>query len=87
MHLMNVFCECMHIYYCMEINILMTEMLLTHGVVNISRVVRTLQQESCKSSSHMSIDYRKFFCSEKEVMNLLIVFMNMCMHRMIIHSI
>jgi hypothetical protein len=66
MHLLNVFCECMHICYLMEIIILTTEMLQTHGVENISRVVRTLQQESCKSSSHMSIDYRKFFVQKIE---------------------
>jgi hypothetical protein len=40
MHLLNVFCECMNIYYCMEIIILMAEMFLTHGVENISGVVR-----------------------------------------------
>jgi hypothetical protein len=40
MHLLNVFCEYMHIYYCMEIIILTTEMMLTHGVENISGVVR-----------------------------------------------
>jgi hypothetical protein len=37
---LNAFCECMHICYLMEIIILTTEMLLTHGVENISGVVR-----------------------------------------------
>jgi hypothetical protein len=56
----------MHICYLMEIIILTTEMLQTHGVENVSRVVRTLQQESCKSSSHMSIDYKKFYVQKIE---------------------
>jgi hypothetical protein len=41
--LLNVFCECMHISYWMEIIILTIEMLqllLIHGFENISRVVR-----------------------------------------------
>jgi hypothetical protein len=39
MHLLNAFCECMNIYYCMEIIILMDEIFLNHGVENISGVV------------------------------------------------
>jgi hypothetical protein len=35
----------------------------------------------------MSIDYRKYSCSEKEIMNLLLLIMNMHMHRMTSHSI
>jgi hypothetical protein len=50
----------------MEINILMAEMLLTHEVENISRVVRELQQKICKSSNHLSIDYTKKFMFRKK---------------------
>jgi hypothetical protein len=48
-----------------------------------------LQQESCKSSSHVSIDYRKKNCSKKKkkVMNLQILIMNIHMHRMMSQSI
>jgi hypothetical protein len=35
----------------------------------------------------MSIDYRKFSCSEEEIMNLLLLIMNMHMHRMTSHYI
>jgi hypothetical protein len=46
-----------------------------------------LQQESCKSSSHMSIDYRKFSGSEKGSNELTDITVNMHMHRMTSHSI
>jgi hypothetical protein len=37
---MNEFCECMYICFCMEIIILMAEMLLTQEVENISGTVK-----------------------------------------------
>ena len=46
-----------------------------------------MQQESCKSSSHMSIDYRKFSCSEKGSNELTDITVNMHMHIMTSHSI
>jgi hypothetical protein len=86
MHLLNVFCECMHIYYCMEIIILTAEMLLTHGVENISRVVRHCNRKVA-SQVVTGIVTTENLCSEKEVMNLLILIMNKHMHRMKIQFI
>jgi hypothetical protein len=46
-----------------------------------------LQQESCKSNSHMNTDYKKFHVQEKKVLNLQILIKNRHMHRMMSHSI
>jgi hypothetical protein len=46
-----------------------------------------ITKDSCKLGSHRNSDYRKFLVQQIEGMNLLLLIMNIHMHRMMSHSI